>query len=302
MVYIIIVTYNAMQWLSKTLSSIPAEFSVVIVDNNSSDKTLDFIKNNYPQITVLPQSENLGFGKANNLGISYALNKGAEYVFLLNQDAYLHPRTIEKLLDAHKSNPQLGIISPLHLNGNGDNLDVGFLNAITNSGLEHFNDNFKAQKLNSIYELPFVNAAAWLLPKQTLEIVGGFDPIFFHYGEDDNYCQRILFQGLKIGVVTDAIINHDRENRTPKKVEIYSSQYYKTKEKDYKLRWSNILVSNYSFKPKLWELQKRRIKALLKLDFKVFSGVGKEIQLIKKYKSEILNSRAINITKGRHYL
>ena len=59
MVYIIIVTYNAMQWLSKTLSSIPAEFSVVIVDNNSSDKTLDFIKNNYPQITVLPQSENL---------------------------------------------------------------------------------------------------------------------------------------------------------------------------------------------------------------------------------------------------
>ena len=75
MVYIIIVTYNAMQWLSKTLSSIPAEFSVVIVDNNSSDKTLDFINNNYQQITVLPQSENLGFGKANNLGISYALNK-----------------------------------------------------------------------------------------------------------------------------------------------------------------------------------------------------------------------------------
>ena len=302
MVYIIIVTYNAMQWLSKTLSSIPAEFSVVIVDNNSSDKTLDFIKNNYPQITVLPQSENLGFGKANNLGISYALNKGAEYVFLLNQDAYLHPRTIEKLLDAHKLNPQLGIISPLHLNGNGDNLDVGFLNAITNSGLEHFNDNFKAQKLNSIYELPFVNAAAWLLPKQTLEIVGGFDPIFFHYGEDDNYCQRILFQGLKIGVVTDAIINHDRENRTPKKVEMYSAQYFKIKEKDYKTRWSNILNEDCNFTIKLWELQKRRIKAFLRFNFKAFLGVSKEIKLIKKHKSAILDSRAINMTKGRHYL
>ena len=252
MVSIIIVTYNAMQWLSKTLSSIPDEFPVIVIDNNSSDKTLDFIKNNYPQITVLPQSENLGFGKANNLGISYALKNGADYVFLLNQDAYLHPKTIEKLLDVHKSNPQLGIISPLHLNGKGDNLDVGFLNAITNSGIEHFNDNFKAQKLNSVYELPFVNAAAWLLPKQTLDIVGGFDPIFFHYGEDDNFCQRVLFHGFKIGVVTDAIINHDRENRTPKKVEMYSAQYFKIKEKDYKTRWSNILNEDCNFTIKLF--------------------------------------------------
>ena len=302
MVSIIIVTYNAMQWLSKTLSSIPDEFPVIVIDNNSSDKTLDFIKNNYPQIKVLPQSENLGFGKANNLGISYALNNGAEYVFLLNQDAYLHPRAVEKLLDVHKSNPQLGIISPLHLNGKGDNLDVGFLNAITNSGLEHFNDNFKAQKLNSVYELPFVNAAAWLLPKQTLDIVGGFDPIFFHYGEDDNFCQRVLFHGFKIGVVTDAIINHDRENRTPKKVEMYSAQYFKIKEKDYKTRWSNILNEDCNFTIKLWELQKRRIKAFLRFNFKAFLGVSKEIKLIKKHKSAILDSRAINMTKGRHYL
>ena len=291
-----------MQWLSKTLSSIPDEFPVIVIDNNSSDKTLDFIKNNYPQIKVLPQSENLGFGKANNLGISYALNNGAEYVFLLNQDAYLHPRAVEKLLDVHKSNPQLGIISPLHLNGKGDNLDVGFLNAITNSGLEHFNDNFKAQKLNSVYELPFVNAAAWLLPKQTLDIVGGFDPIFFHYGEDDNFCQRVLFHGFKIGVVTDAIINHDRENRTPKKVEMYSAQYFKIKEKDYKTRWSNILNEDCNFTIKLWELQKRRIKAFLRFNFKAFLGVSKEIKLIKKHKSAILDSRAINMTKGRHYL
>lgn len=302
MVSIIIVTYNAMQWLSKTLSSIPDEFPVIVIDNNSSDKTLDFIKNNYPQIKVLPQSENLGFGKANNLGISYALNNGAEYVFLLNQDAYLHPRAVEKLLDVHKSNPQLGIISPLHLNGKGDNLDVGFLNAITNSGLEHFNDNFKAQKLNSVYELPFVNAAAWLLPKQTLDIVGGFDPIFFHYGEDDNFCQRVLFHGFKIGVVTDAIINHDRENRTPKKVEMYSAQYFKIKEKDYKTRWSNILNEDCNFTIKLWELQKRRIKAFLRFNFKAFLGVSKEIKLIKKHKSAILDSRAINMTKGPHYL
>src|SRR5690606_5865627 len=59
----------------------------------------------------------------------------------------------------------------------------------------------------------FVCAAAWLIPRNTLKVVGGFSPTFFHYGEDDNYCQRVLYFNLKIGICPDARIFHDREDR-----------------------------------------------------------------------------------------
>lgn len=77
-----------MQWLQKCLDSCKG-YQVIIVDNNSTDGTVSFIKENFPNIHLIPQTENLGFGQANNIGIKYALEQRAEYVFLLNQDAYL---------------------------------------------------------------------------------------------------------------------------------------------------------------------------------------------------------------------
>jgi GT2 family glycosyltransferase len=88
-----------------------------VVDNNSADDTVNFIKANYPEVTLLEQNKNLGFGKANNIGISLAMKNEADYVFLLNQDAWVQPDTIEKLVSAHQREPQFGILSPMHLNG-----------------------------------------------------------------------------------------------------------------------------------------------------------------------------------------
>ena len=123
--YIIITTCNAMCWLSECLGSCGTN-NVIVVDNNSTDKTVNFIQENYPSIKLIQQPKNLGFGRANNIGIAYALKRGAEYVFLLNQDAYLELNTIEKLIEVHKENQEYGIVSPIHLNGNGEKLDLNF--------------------------------------------------------------------------------------------------------------------------------------------------------------------------------
>src|SRR5690554_3758500 len=96
-VIIIIVTYNGMSWLKKCLDSC-GDYQVLVVDNASSDETVPFLKTHYPQITLHSQKINLGFGQANNLGISYALKQGADYVFLLNQDAYLQEGCLEILI------------------------------------------------------------------------------------------------------------------------------------------------------------------------------------------------------------
>lgn len=297
---IIIVTYNAMNWLQQCLESCEG-YSIVIVDNCSTDSTIDYIKKNYSEIILFQKTKNLGFGQANNIGISYALNQGADYVFLLNQDAYLENNTIEKLIEVHQRNTEFGIVSPIHLNGKGDKLDFNFSNYIGQNKQLQF-DALKQDFKKLIYEVPFVNAAAWLLPISTFKLVGGFDPIFYHYAEDDNYCQRLLFHDFMIGVVPNSYILHDRENRNNVIIENIDDKL-KLKERllKYKLANINIDVDN-KFEKEKKEILTLIVKLFIKLKFsKVFYYI-KELKLIGTIKDDILLSRKINMEKGSHYL
>lgn len=220
MVKIIIVNYNSDKWIDRCLYSIDQAGLIehtVIVDNASTDNSLLFIEQNFPQTDLIKLSSNIGFGQANNIGIKKAYEQGADYVFLMNQDVYITPETINQLVKIAKKNPDFGILSPIHLNGNGSELDFGFSNYIVPLKCEKLYSDIFLQNLAPLYELPFVNAAAWLLTRKCIEKVGGFSPSFYHYGEDDNYCQRVLFHSLKIGIVPEAVIFHDREKRTENK-------------------------------------------------------------------------------------
>jgi GT2 family glycosyltransferase len=289
-----------MPWLSKCLES-TKDYAVIAVDNNSNDGTVNFINTNYPEVTLLQQTKNLGFGNANNIGISYALKNGADYVFLLNQDAYLQEGTIEKLIEVHKANRGFGILSPIHLNGSGTNLDKNFASYIkTNDTL--FNDALKQTFTKSIYEVPFVNAAAWLLPKATLETVGGFDPIFYHYAEDDNYCQRAIYHKLKIGVVPNIYVRHDREFRTAQN-NISQSEMIKRLERSYKHKWANVNINGLEqLHNRKRYLKKLIFKLKLKLRFTVAQQYQKELQLINNIEPKIATSLQKNKIKGLHYL
>ena len=139
-----------------------------------------------------------------------ALENKADYIFLLNQDAWVEPNTIEKLIKVSQLKPEFGILSPLHMNGNGSTLDLNFSYYISPGGCPNLISDIITKNINAIYETRFVNAAAWLLTNKCVTKVGGFDPIFSHYGEDDDYLNRTLFHGLKIGIVPHARIYHDR--------------------------------------------------------------------------------------------
>lgn len=220
MVKIIIVNYNSDKWIDRCLYSIDQAGLIehtVIVDNASTDNSVLFIEQRFPKVELIKLYTNLGFGQANNIGIKKAYEQGADYVFLMNQDVYITPETINQLVKIAKKNPDFGILSPIHLNGNGSELDFGFSNYIVPLKCEKLYSDIFLQNLAPLYELPFVNAAAWLLTRKCIEKVGGFSPSFYHYGEDDNYCQRVLFHSLKIGIVPEAVIFHDREKRTENK-------------------------------------------------------------------------------------
>lgn len=301
--FIIIATYNAMPWLSKCVESTKS-YDVVVVDNNSTDGTVNFIKENYPSITILPQKENTGFGAANNIGISHALRQGADYVFLLNQDAYLAEDTIEKLIEVHKKNDNFGILSPIHLNGKGDRLDQNFSNYLNYDANPDFYSDFVLKKsLSTVYEVPFVNAAGWLISKNCLETIGGFDPIFFHYGEDDNYCQRVLFHGLKIGVVPQVFIKHDRETRIFKQEQDREKEASSNQERAMKLKYANINTEDFNgIKIFIKKSNKAAIKSFIKLRFKSSKFYRMEAALLKRIYPEIEKSRLLNVVNGSTYL
>lgn len=216
--FVVIVTFKGKQWYDRCFtslrnSSIPVQ--TVVIDNASNDGTVDFIKEHYPEIHLIESMENLGFGKANNLGIRYALDHECDYVFLLNQDAWVEEDTFEKLIGIHLKHTEYGILSPIHLNAKKTGLEKGLINYLDDGKITDkllFEDLFFG-RLKEVYETKYVNAAAWLLPRRTLETVGGFDPIFSHYGEDDNYLHRVSFHEMKTGVCPSCIAVHDTERR-----------------------------------------------------------------------------------------
>jgi GT2 family glycosyltransferase len=214
----VIVTYNGEKWIERCINSLiksSKKIEIIVIDNDSKDNTLNIIKDKYPSVKLLKKKENLGFGAANNLGIQYALNSNTDYVFLLNQDAWVYPDTIEVLISTSHKDISIGILSPIHLNGKGTALDKNFSHHINAEDCPGLISDFilNHNNLKDIYPIKFTNAAAWLVTRECLEIVGGFNPSFFHYGEDNNYVHRVHFHNLKIGIVPKVFINHDREYR-----------------------------------------------------------------------------------------
>lgn len=217
-VYVILATYNPEQWIEKCFNSLfssSIDLNVIVVDNGSTDNSPLIIKRDFPQVEVIESKVNLGFGAANNIGINKAYLQDADFVFLLNQDAWVEHDTIEKLIQTSQRNYEYGILSPIHINGKGNNLDYNFSTFISAEKCKGFISDFVVNNpLKEIYSIPFVNAAAWLLTRKCIEIVGGFNPSFYHYAEDLNYAERVNYHSLKIGIVPKVKIFHDRQSRT----------------------------------------------------------------------------------------
>jgi len=214
---VVIVTFNGEIWLKKNLNSLLNSnypIDIIIIDNASTDETINLIKQ-FSSVELIQNKENLGFGKANNIGIIFALKKGADAVFLLNQDTWIHENTISSLVEALFKNPNIGIVSPLHYSADEITFDENFNT--------YFNRFEKVEDSESIRIVPFINAAAWLVSKECFSKTGYFDPIFNHYGEDRNFCERVKYHGFKIGVVKKSAICHDRIVKlNPSKIELQS--------------------------------------------------------------------------------
>jgi len=276
MVYTIVVTYNATPWLDKCFGSLITsemnyELCIIAIDNASTDNTVEYLKERYPQIELVVNKENLGFGQANNIGIRKAIQNGADYVFLLNQDAWIDEYTIERLVNLYKKNPQYGVLSPLQLTKEG-NIEPQFSKYLP---LE--------QGDNDIFDVHFVNAASWLISSETIKKVGLFDSFFFHYGEDNNYCNRLRYFGYTIGIAKNVSIVHDRNYGT-KAIEFNFEMAIKGYLTDISRSYTNCLLRLFIKSTKLF------IKYIFTQP-KVFFKWLKTVYSVLSETSEIMKSR-----------
>lgn len=215
MIYTIVVTYNGVRWVDKCFGSLinskVAEHRILAVNNGSSDNTSDILRCKYPEVEIIETGQNLGFGKANNIGIRKAIENNADYVFLLNQDAWVEQDTISKLMETAEKYKQYSILSPMQY-FNKETLDYKFKNYYKGGILQE----------NGIIDVLFVNAAVWLIRTSDIIELGLFNECFSHYGEDSEFCIRYMLNNKKIGIVKNAISFHERpqQDKSPSEDEM----------------------------------------------------------------------------------
>ena len=212
--FAVIVTYNAMrrEWIDRCLQSLRQStlpVTAVVVDNCSTDGTREYVPSHYPEAVWLPQDANLGFGQANNVGIRYALQHEADYVLLLNQDATMASDALELMV---KESDGKRLMTPSHYNGTGDKLDFMFRGALRLADSTLTEDRVLAGELPTVCTAKEICAACWLMPVALIDAIGGFNPLFFQYSEDNNYYQRMVYHGLGDTIyVPAAKMCHDRQ-------------------------------------------------------------------------------------------
>ena len=198
---VIIVTYNSANHIAACLNSVLAQrgvaFEIIVVDNASSDQTLAQI--GAFDVCVLASKENLGFGRGNNLGFDSSVGR---YVYFLNPDAQLaQPDALAKLCAAMDANPQWGMAGTRVLDS-ADHYES--LPATEYPAQRHVRRDFS--KLPG--SIAWIIGASMVVRRDLYQKQGGFDPGFFLYSEETDFCLRMREIGFEIGHIPEVIVEH----------------------------------------------------------------------------------------------
>lgn len=208
-VFAVVVTFNGASWIGPCLQSLRKseyQLNTIVVDNCSTDETVSLIRNGYPEVDVIENHKNLGFGAANNIGIQRALSMNAEYVLLINQDAKVHPDMVGRLVQVGENSASAGVLVPMQLTYDGRAVESYFVDYLR--GVPEFVSDLFLGRLLECYPIEFAPAALWLVRCSLLRQIGGFDPLFFMYGEDVDFCHRVRAAGAQVKLVPSAIGYH----------------------------------------------------------------------------------------------
>ncbi len=264
---IVIVSYNSLFWLRKTLDSLDrfylpySKYNIIItvVDNASTDDTVNVLETEYRKINLIKSNTNLGFSAGNNLALK---KSNADYIMLLNSDMELTEKSknIDSIIEYLESDRNIGMITPKLLLSNGK-LDPACHRgepSLTDAffyfaGFEKLFPKIKFftkyhmlyKDFSKIHEVDAVTGACMIIKNSVLKKVGLFDERFFMYSEDMDLCRRFREKGYKIIFYPETEIIHHKyksglssaDTNTKKKISnhfyssflLYYDKYYNNK-------------------------------------------------------------------------
>ena len=213
---VVIVNYNVRQYLTACLDSVAIaldgiEGEVFVVDNNSSDDSVDFVSRHYPWVHLINNKENLGFSKANNIAIRQSVG---EYVLLLNPDTLVDKETFKGVLQFMDLHPEAGGAGVKMYNGDGTvapesrrAVPTPFVAARKMLG---FTKSYYMSYLSwdEAAQIQVVSGAFFMIRRKALEQVGLLDEDFFMYGEDIDLSYRLLKGGWQNWYLPYSIIHY----------------------------------------------------------------------------------------------
>jgi hypothetical protein len=212
---IILVNWKLKQQTARCLDSLaclPEPHRILVVDNGSHDGSVEYFHAHYPQVSVLPLPENLGFGAACNRAIqSVWADRSWAYILLVNNDATLHPAALGHLLQAAQEHPQAGIFGPkMYYAAAPERL--WYAGARRRWGVLAAADTGRGQvdrgQFDQRTHIDFVFGAGMFIRRAVLETVGLFDERFFLYLEDLDLCLRAQKTGFGLRFVPQARLWH----------------------------------------------------------------------------------------------
>jgi GT2 family glycosyltransferase len=219
-----IVSWNACGYLRDCLASIRETGGslvreIIVVDNASTDGSPTMVAKEFPEVALIRSDQNLGFARANNLGIQRA---SSALLALINSDVIVHPGCLERLTEFLKNHREVGLVGPRITGGEGRlqltcrrfptvwnltccvlALDRALSRWALFSGMEMRHWDYTRQG-----EVEVVSGCFWLARRTAVEQVGGLDERFFFYAEDIDWCKRFRGAGWKIMFIPQATATH----------------------------------------------------------------------------------------------
>lgn len=223
-VSIIIVSYNTKNLLSDCIRSVMektegVDYEIIVVDNDSADGTMAMLEEEFPEVKAIASGSNLGFGRANNIGMQAAAGK---YLFLLNSDTLLNNNAVkiffDKAEDLKSGGRKIGTLGSILRAPSGKTChSYGYfltpgkeLKEVLAKYMRWTKDpeNTEPKEVSDIKAVDYVTGADMFLPREVFEITGGFDPDFFMYCEEVDWQKRMAEQGYERMLIEGPKIIH----------------------------------------------------------------------------------------------
>jgi hypothetical protein len=215
LVYIIILNWNGRKDTAECLESLQhltyPNFKTIVVDNGSTDNSVFFLKEKYREVDFVENEDNLGFARGNNIGIREAVGRGADYVFLLNNDTLVDKDMLTILIKAAQDNPAVGMLGPkINYYYDKDRIWAAGGKVIFPLALTFHRRGRRQDKLtySKIVDVDYQPACALLVKKETIGHIGLLHTSYQVYYEDTDWCLRAKKSGYRVVCVESAKIWH----------------------------------------------------------------------------------------------